>query len=1461
MPEVKKLCYIKPGKNLVDGVSLLENDDGINDIVASVLDCKDDSSVHIYPYDDIVVRKNVIGTQSSANVEYIPDDVVFDMMDESLSRGVVAEQNVSEDLDVRKGKELMDNKGESDSSDESSGDDSEVEFKILTQSSRHVRYECDDGNPHFLLGMTFGNAEEARAAIAKYSIAKCTPLKLNPNEKHRIRAKCKSAGCPFVLFMSKTGKDTGLVVKTFNSEHSCLKDSRNQLASAKFLAREFRALICDQPTVTVKELRRLAEQKMHLYVSSTMLKRAKRIVREELEGSYIKEFGEELKKKFWSCAWSSFREEFEDNLKLLGAVSKDAAEDFVSYNPHVFCRAFFSSRSKTECVDNNFCESFNASIRNARFKPIVSMLEEIRELAMTRLASNKEFVHKWASNWSPSCMDMYQENLERAFGCKVLFNGNDGYEVGDGDDRHVVRVDSRLCTCRRWDLTGIPCSHAIVAINHAKKDPKSFISAWYSKKAYMATYEMPMESLPNLKFMNVNSFEPCEPPPIIRQPGSSWSISPFALPLRRLLKLQPPPSQPSPPFYQPPAALSTLRSLVVFLPNHSYSSRSSIIAAEEASLTPSMGSQATEIEWPSKKVRETFFKFFEDKAHVNWISSPVVPHNDPTLLFANAGMNQFKPIFLGTADPNTELSKLKRACNTQKCIRAGGKHNDLDDVGKDTYHHTFFEMLGNWSFGDYFKNEAIGWAWELLTKASFLHGCCLLRCFLSSSGGFLLVYKLPTDRIYATYFGGDDKLGLPADIEARDNWLKVLPPNRVLPFGCKDNFWEMGDTGPCGPCTEIHFDRIGGRDAASFVNNDDPTVLEIWNLVFIQFNREADGSLKSLPSKHVDTGMGFERLTSVLQTKMSNYDTDIFMPIFDAIQQVNETSQSWVVADHIRTISFAIADGSRPGNEGREYVLRRILRRAVRYGTEVLKAQQGFFNGLVQVVVDVMGDVFPELKEHAVKIREIIADEEASFGRTLTKDAFDLWDTYGFPLDLTQLMAEERGLTVDSEGFSVAMDKARERSRSAQNKQSGGVIAMDADATATLHKKGVAATDDSFKFTWFQVTVYTGSEFLESVVPGEEVGIILETTSFYAEQGGIIEGPDGVFEVSNVQIYGGFVLHIGSFSGKTGRLYIGDKAVCKVDYDRRTQIAPNHTCTHILNFALRETKLADAKRVNGLRAVFGEVYPDPVRVVSVGRKVDDLLANPESEEWLSISAELCGGTHISNTREAKAFALLSEEGIAKGIRRVTAVTLDYAFKALELASSLEQEINEASKAEGSILEQKVTSLNSRVEGASIPSATKADLKAKISVLQSQVIKAKKKIAEEHMRKAIEAAIQTAEGASSKGKAYCISLVDVGSDTTAIREAVVKVMEQKGMAIMVLSRDEAVNKAFVCAGVPDKDSKYKQLNVTEWLKKVLELISGKGGGGKGGLAQGQGSDASRIEAAIDVADSFAAMKLN
>ncbi|KAJ9678391.1 hypothetical protein PVL29_020540 [Vitis rotundifolia] len=946
-------------------------------------------------------------------------------------------------------------------------------------------------------------------------------------------------------------------------------------------------------------------------------------------------------------------------------------------------------------------------------------------------------------------------------------------------------------------------------------------------------------------------------------------------------------------------------------------------------------------EWPAAKVRDTFISFFEAKEHVNWVSSPVVPLNDPTLLFANAGMNQFKPIFLGTADPNTPLSKLTRACNTQKCIRAGGKHNDLDDVGKDTYHHTFFEMLGNWSFGDYFKREAIEWAWELLTE----------------------VYKLPTDRFYATYFGGDEQLGLAPDDEARDIWLKFLPPGHVLPFGCKDNFWEMGDTGPCGPCTEIHFDRIGNRDATLLVNNDDPTCIEIWNLVFIQFNRESDGSLKPLPAKHVDTGMGFERLTSILQNKMSNYDTDVFLPIFDAIhlatgaplysgkvgtEDVDKVDMAYrVVADHIRTLSFAIADGSCPGNEGREYVLRRILRRAVRYGREVLKAQEGFFNGLVGVVVKVMGDVFPELKQHEMHIRDIIAAEEASFGKTLIKgiekfkkaaqevqgkilsgqEAFVLWDTYGFPLDLTQLMAEERGLTVDVMGFNIAMDEARERSRNAQNKKAGGAIVMDADATAALHKMGVAATDDINKFTWFEdhesviKAIYTGTEFLESAAAGDEVGIILETTSFYAEQGGQIfdtgslERSSGSFQVCNVQIYGGFVLHIGSVTGEIGRFSVGNKVICKVDYDRRKLIAPNHTCTHMLNFALREVlgnhvdqkgsivlpeklrfdfshgkpihpdhlrriesivndqikdeldvygkeaTLADAKRINGLRAVFGEVYPDPVRVVTIGRKVEDLLADPDNAEWLSVSAELCGGTHISNTREAKAFALLSEEGIAKGIRRITAVTTDSAFKAMELAFSLEQEVDAASEAEGSLLEKKVASLRSRVDAAPIPAPKKADLRTKISLLQDQVRKEQKKIAEENIQKAVKVATEMADGAASDGKAFCISLVDVGLDTTAVREAVLKVIEQKGISVMVFSTDETTNKAVVYAGVPENEEKFKQLEVSEWLTAALGPLKGRCGKGKGGLAQGQGTDASLVKEAMDVATKFASMKLS
>ncbi|KAJ4867804.1 Alanine--tRNA ligase [Raphanus sativus] len=677
-------------------------------------------------------------------------------------------------------------------------------------------------------------------------------------------------------------------------------------------------------------------------------------------------------------------------------------------------------------------------------------------------------------------------------------------------------------------------------------------------------------------------------------------------------------------------------------------------------------------------------------------------------------------LFANAADPNTELSKLTRACNTQKCIRAGGKHNYLDDVGKDTYHHAFFEILGNWSFGDYFKKEASEWAWELLTK----------------------VYGLPTDRIYATYFGGDKKAGLQPDNEARDIWLKFLPPGRVLPFGCKDNFWEMGDTGPCGPCTEIHYYRVGNHDAASLVNNDDPTCLEIWNLVFIQFNRESDGSLKPLPAKHVNNGMGFERLTSVLQNKMSNYDTDATgaKPYSGKVglEDVDRVDMAYrVVADHIRTLSFAIADSSRPGNEGHKYVLRRILRRGVHYGKEILKADEGFFNGLVSSVI---------------------------------RDAFVLWATFGFPIDLTQLMAEERGLLVDVDGFNKAMDEAKEILRSAQNKQAGETIVMDADATSTLHKTGVLATDGSSKYIWFQdhesevKAMYTGSAFLESSAAGEKVGIVLASTSFYP-------------------------LHL--VYKVTCKVSVGDKVTCKVDYERRKLITPNHTCTHMLNFALKgsivlpeklrfdfshgkpvdpedlrkiesimnkqikdeldvfskESVLSEAKRIKGLRACLE-------KVVSIGRQVEDLLADPENDEWSSLSSEFCGGTHITNTREAKAFDLLTEEGIAKGIRRITVVTTECAFDALNEASSLEKEVEDASKRRGA-LEKKLAALKRRADSPTIPAAKRADIKAKIALLQYEVRKAQKKIAEQNLKKSVKVATEAAESASSDGKTFCI----------------------------------------------------------------------------------------------------------
>ncbi|KAL3902637.1 MAG: hypothetical protein SGILL_010755, partial [Bacillariaceae sp.] len=615
------------------------------------------------------------------------------------------------------------------------------------------------------------------------------------------------------------------------------------------------------------------------------------------------------------------------------------------------------------------------------------------------------------------------------------------------------------------------------------------------------------------------------------------------------------------------------------------------------------------------------------------------------------------------------------------------KHNDLEDVGRETYHHTFFEMLGTWSFGDYFKKEAIDYAWKLLTE----------------------VYQLDPDRLYATYFEGDDNVE--KDTEARDFWLQYLPPERVIGCNAADNFWEMGDTGPCGPCSEIHFDRIGGRDAAALVNADDPDVIEIWNIVFIQYNRDEKG-LNSLPQKHIDTGMGLERLVSILQDKSSNYDTDAFTPIFDEIAKYSKVgtyegklgdddttlkdTAYRAIADHIRTLSFAIADGAVPNNEGRGYVLRRILRRATRYGQQILKAEPGFFQKLVPVVVENFGKTYPELAEQQATITEVIAEEEAAFSSMLDRGikffteleeelkaagskevtgekAFYLYDTLGFPIDLTELMAEEAGLKVDNKGFASEMETQKKRSREARaNAKSGGAPRLElvAEQTAALSDNDVHPTDDSYKYRWDVelpatiMSLYGPDGFYkddQEAEAGDFVGIVLDKSSYYAEAGGqeadtgtlriLDDSGDSVgsIEIRDVQSYAGFLLHIGEVT--EGSIKIGSHVNCRVDYDKRRQTAPNHSMTHVLNAALREVlgdnvdqrgslcndeklrfdfshkkamtakelqkteeicqrivaeslpvtattmPLAEAQEIDGVRAVFGEVYPDPVRVV------------------------------------------------------------------------------------------------------------------------------------------------------------------------------------------------------------------------------------------------------------------------
>uniref|UniRef100_A0A5K3F3V6 alanine--tRNA ligase n=1 Tax=Mesocestoides corti TaxID=53468 RepID=A0A5K3F3V6_MESCO len=628
-------------------------------------------------------------------------------------------------------------------------------------------------------------------------------------------------------------------------------------------------------------------------------------------------------------------------------------------------------------------------------------------------------------------------------------------------------------------------------------------------------------------------------------------------------------------------------------------------------------------------------------------------------------------------------------------------------------------MLGNWSFGDYFKKEACTWAWELLTN----------------------VWGLPKDRFYVTYFGGDHKLGLDSDEEARQVWIDLgIPSQRVLPFGMKDNFWEMGETGPCGPCSEIHFDRIGGRDASALVNMDDPDVLEVWNLVFIQFNREEGGTLRPLPAKHVDTGMGLERIVSVLQNKRSNYDTDLFLPYFDAIHKAtgihpytgkvgmedkDNTDLAYrVLADHARNLTIALSDGGQISNQGRGYVLRRILRRAIRYSIEVIGAKPGFFATLVDVVVKSLGAAFPELKKNPEIVKGLINEEEQQFLLTLRRGqrllrrevdhlkksmstilpgsvAWRLHDTYGFPLDLTTIMAREAGIEVDDEGYEKAKEEALLRS---QGTFGTGISTIDLDVhdIASLQKSGVPLTDDSLKYSYGRsrknnryhfsdctatiLAIRTEKGFVDCVSePGMVCGLILDRTVLYAEAGGqsedhgfIVSEKNDANELSvySVRNRGGFVFHLGRLEGQLSK---GDTVRVSVDPVRRIGLMRNHTGTHVLNFALRfvlgeadqkgslvapdrlrfdfsskcaltkeqisctqasarkmirswqrvytkDVPLADAKAIRGLRSLDGEAYPDPVRVVSVGVPVDQLISENISDMATKTSVELCGGT-------------------------------------------------------------------------------------------------------------------------------------------------------------------------------------------------------------------------------------------
>ncbi len=889
----------------------------------------------------------------------------------------------------------------------------------------------------------------------------------------------------------------------------------------------------------------------------------------------------------------------------------------------------------------------------------------------------------------------------------------------------------------------------------------------------------------------------------------------------------------------------------------------------------------------ANEIRQQFIDFFVKKhGHTFVPSSSVVPHDDPTLLFANAGMNQFKDVFLGTG-----TRPYKRAVDTQKCIRAGGKHNDLEDVGKDTYHHTFFEMLGNWSFGDYFKKEAIRWAWELLTE----------------------VWKLDKSRLHATVFEGDPQQGLAPDDEAAALWRSEtdIDPSHIHKGSKKDNFWEMGETGPCGPCSEIHIDRTPDKSGGKLVNAGTADVIEIWNLVFIQFNRGPDRKLTPLPAKHVDTGMGFERITAVLQGKASNYDTDVFTPIMDAIGQLTGKKYGGrlddmhdigfrVIADHLRMATFAITDGARPGNKKRDAVLRSVIRRAVRFGYQYFELREPFVYKLIPVIVEQMGGAFPELKSNPKQTADILRGEEADFLKTIQRgifhfnsaiiranatkgqisgeDAAKLQTTYGFPIDLTEQMASEVGKTVDRAGYDAEMEEHRRISGQGQREDTP--LAMSTE---------VPPTDDDFKWSCMQcdarILGFMGQPESTILQEGQGADLILDQTCFYAEaggqvgDGGTIKTETGCFEVRDTRKSGNVVWHRGQVI--EGQIKIGQKARLAVD-PVRAHTMRNHTATHLLNWALRKVlgdhveqrgslvdaektrfdfthdkplsveeiadierlvnekiysdlpvtpvtmPLAEAKKVVGVRAVFGEKYPDPVRVLLIGPE------KPE-EATLEDSVEFCGGTHLNHTGQAGFFKIIAQELVGKGVRRVVAVTGREAVATVQRLSS--------------VVDNLAIRFNCAPE----------DLPRRVEALQEEVKKLQTQLRKGTVSDLAGSGDKLLAGAVEANGAKIIVGEMPAAPIEQMRQQLDRLREKAKSAVVVIGwADEG--KVGLLSLVTDDLGK-KGLHAGKLVGEVAKVVGGKGGGPATGIAQAGGKDAAKLGEALQLARKLAIEKLN